>query len=356
MDKKILFIAPYPFDEAPSQRFRFEQYLDLLKDNHYLIKEVPFLDFNGWKALYRDGSTLKKIFAIIRAFSRRFLLMFSVYKYDFIFIHREASMIGPPFFEWFMTKVLRKKIIYDFDDAIWLPNYSESNARFQRLKMYRKVNKIMKWANKITVGNEFLKSYAVKFNNNVVVIPTTIDTENVHCLKGNPNQQPVIIGWTGTHTTSKYLQFLLPVLDEMSKTQKFKLRIISNLPPDFEKPYLEFVQWNKEKEISDLAQFNIGIMPMEESEWTLGKCAFKALQYMALEIPAVVSPVGMNKEVIADGISGFLCSNETQWSETLIKLIENQSLREQIGKEGRKVVQEKYSVKQYSNNYLKLFD
>ena len=356
MGKKILFIAPYPFDEAPSQRFRFEQYFNLLQSNGYEIKEVPFLDHKGWNALYKNGSTFQKIMAILRAFGRRFLLMFKIRKYDFIFIHREASMVGPACFEWFIAKVLRRKFIYDFDDAIWLPNYSESNARFHRLKMYRKVNKVMKYADRIIVGNDFLKAYANRFNENVQIIPTTIDTTQVHNIKANPDQEPIVIGWTGTHTTTNYLEPILPVLDELAKTHSIVFHVISNLPPDFDRPYLQFVKWNKDNEIVDLAKFNIGIMPMEESEWTLGKCAFKGLQYMALEIPAVLSPVGMNTEILEHGKSGFLCSNQDEWLETLTLLIEDKSLRCKIGEEGRKVVLEKYSLNAFSKQYLNLFE
>src|SRR5690606_36966739 len=130
------------------------------------------------------------------AFARRFLLLFKIRKYDFIFIHREAAMIGPPFFEWFIAKVLRKKFIYDFDDAIWLANYSEANARFQGLKMYGKVRRIIKWADRVTVGNSFLAAYAHQFNSKVEVIPTSIDLAYQHNREGNPHQKPLVIGWT----------------------------------------------------------------------------------------------------------------------------------------------------------------
>ena len=134
--------------------------------------------------------------------------MFKVRKFDYVFIHREASMIGPPVFEFVIAKVLRKKYIYDFDDAIWLPNYSQSNAKFHRLKAYGKVKSIVRWADKVVVGNAFLADYASNYNDNVQIIPTTIDLENVHNRKTEHQEEVIRIGWTGSHTTMEYLPFL----------------------------------------------------------------------------------------------------------------------------------------------------
>lgn len=355
MAKRILFIAPYPHDRAPSQRFRFEQYMSWLKEQGYEVELVPFLNENGWNSLYKEGSTMSKAAAMFGGFARRKMLMFRIRRFDYIFIHREASMIGPPVFEWFIAKVLRRKFIYDFDDAIWLPNYSESNARFQKIKMYGKVRKIMKWSDRITAGNNFLADFARQYNSNVQVLPTTIDTEHMHNRKGNPDNPVPLIGWTGTHTTAKYIETLLPVLDKLYEDHDFLFRIISNQPPDFERPYIDFERWKKEQEIEDLASFNIGVMPLTDSEWTKGKCGFKGLQYMALEIPAVMSPVGTNKVIVEHGKNGLLCDTDDEWYNALKELLDDPALREQLGKAGRETVIDQYSVLSQRENYLKLF-
>lgn len=352
---KIVFIAPYPKDGAPSQRFRFEQYLTILKEQGHEVHVASFFSEKGWKKLYREGGTLSKAMTIIGSMLRRFFFLFTLGKYDHIFIHREAAMIGPPVFEWIIAKVLRRSFIYDFDDAIWLPNYSESNAKFHRLKMYRKVNKIMKWASKITAGNAYLADYAKQFNSKVEVIPTTIDLQNLHKLGGNPDQAVPVIGWTGTHTTAQYLQDLLPVLDELIKENSFIFRVISNQAPDFERPYLDFVKWNKETEIEDLATFNIGVMPLIEDEWSKGKCGFKGLQYMALGIPAVMSPVGVNCTIVQNGKNGYLCSDKDSWYTTLRQLLSDSTLRKTIGSSGKQTVIDDYSVESNATKYLNLF-
>lgn len=355
MGKKIVFLAPYPKGQAPSQRFRFEQYFSLLEEEGYSIEFHAFLSDKTWNALYKKGSFFAKAIGIMGSFWRRFILLFKLGKADFIFIHREASMIGPPIFEWIIAKVLRKKYIFDFDDAIWLPNYSDSNARFHRLKAYGKIKKIIKWAGTVSAGNNYLKTYAQQFNKNVVIIPTTIDLKKVHNKLADHTILPVNIVWTGTHTTMRYLDNFIPLLRKLEKNHSFTFTIISNQKPEFDLSSLRFIKWDKESEISDLAKSGIGVMPMEENKWSEGKCAFKGLQYMALGIPAILSPVGMNNEIIKDGLNGFLCSTNEEWEKRIVELLEDSSLRTKMGLEGRNTVQEKYSVEANSSNYLNLF-
>lgn len=355
MRKSIYFIVPYPRGEAPSQRFRFEQYIDFLEENGFEIHFFPFLSEKTWKTLYQEGKFFQKGMGILRSFLNRFALLFALHRADFIFIHREASHIGPPIFEWFIAKVLRRKFIYDFDDAIWLPNYSESNAKFHRLKAYWKVNYCMKWAHQITAGNAYLANYASQFNSSVQVIPTTIDTLNHHTVMTNHEAERVTIGWTGTHTTMHYLNDLVPVLQQLEQQYDFTFLVISNQAASYELKSLQSIPWNKATEIEDLAKINIGVMPLKKDIWSEGKCGFKGLQYMALEIPTIMSPVGVNTTIVADGVNGFLAETSEQWYAALESLLLDKKRRIQIGKAGKKRIDEAYSVKANQNNYLKLF-
>ena len=356
MTKKVFILAPYPKGEAPSQRFRFEQYIDELSSEELSIEIYPFLNDKTWKKLYQQGSFFGKAFGILGSFWRRFILLFRLIKADYIFIHREASMIGPPVFEWFIAKILRKKYIFDFDDAIWLPNYSESNAKFHRLKAYWKTKWIIKWASTVTAGNDYLKNYALKYNRNVQIIPTTIDLVKVHNKKTDYNASIMNIGWTGTHTTMEYLNELVPILKDLEKQYAFTFTVISNIAPEFELKSLRFVKWNKQSEIQDLAQLNIGVMPLTDNQWAEGKCGFKGLQYMALGIPAILSPVGVNKSIIQDKVNGFLCSTSEEWKKELIDLLESAELRKTIGGLGYETVLKKYSVQANLPLYKNLFN
>jgi len=352
---KILFVVPYPHGKAPSQRFRYEQYLVFLKDKSWQYTLAPFLDDRTWSILYKPGFVSQKVFGIILGFIKRFILLFSMNKYDFVFIHREATPIGPPWFEWLVSKVLRKKIIYDFDDAIWIPNTSKTNKIVAGLKWHGKVASICKWAYKISCGNAYLQEYARQFNLNVTVTPTNIDTLHHHNHLKNQVTDKVIIGWTGTHSTMKYINVLVPVLQKLEREYDFDFKVISNQAPDLPLKSLVYQPWRKEQEIEDLATFNVGLMPLEDDPWAKGKCAFKALQYMALGIPALVSPVGMNTEVVTDGVNGFICTTPTDWYTKLERLINDVGLRSQLGKAAREKIETDYAVVANRATFLGLF-
>ena len=353
MKKKILFISPYPKGIGPSQRFRFEQYLEFLSTT-FECEQKTFWDQKAWAVLFREGHFIQKIYYLLRAFFKRTILLFSIYRYDIVFIHREVAHVGPPIFEWIMAKVFRKKIIYDFDDAIWKLNYSQKNPWVKYFKAPWKVAKICQWANLVCCGNKYLADYAGQFNTNVNLIPTTIDT-NYHTKRQVANST-LTIGWTGTLTTLKHIDIILPALQKLEKKYSFKFRVIANDKPNLDLQSLEYVEWNKNSEIEDLSTIDIGLMPLPDEEWEKGKCGFKGLQYMALEIPTVMSPVGVNSEIIEDGKNGFLASTEEEWIEKITRLIASKELRKKLGKAGRKTVLERYSVEANKQKYLDLFN
>ncbi|OGX83982.1 glycosyltransferase family 4 protein [Hymenobacter glacialis] len=354
---RILFLVPYPLGRAPSQRFRFEQYLDALKAHGHTYQLAPFISVATWNILYQPGHAVKKAGGILAGFARRLLLLFSVPAYDFVFVHREASPVGPPVFEWVIAKVLGKKIIYDFDDAIWLANTSEANKVVVGVKWQQKVADICKWAYKTSCGNAYLANYARQFNPNAVVNPTTIDTVNLHNkVRDQAALGRLVIGWTGTHSTMKYLDQVVPVLAKLeAEGLDFEFRVISNQPPALSLHSLIFLPWSKDSEIADLLSFHVGLMPLEDDPWAKGKCAFKALQYMALGIPALVSPVGMNREVVQHGQNGFVCATPTEWEVSLRQLLQDSRLRQRLGTAARATIEQRYSVRANTPNFLALF-
>lgn len=354
-NKKILFLVPYPLKEAPSQRFRFEQYFEALDKNEICYEVSSFINKSTWDILYKPGHIFKKVSGIFSGFLHRFWILRKVTSYDFIFIHREASPIGPPMFEWVISKILKKKVIFDFDDAIWLPNTSENNKIVAAIKWHSKTASICQWSYKISCGNEYLKKYALNFNQNVVLNPTTIDTLNHHNQTINYDLDFPVMGWTGTHSTIKYLDKIIPVLDKLSKDHSFKFIVISNRKPEFDLKGLEYIPWNKSSEIEDLCKINIGIMPLEEDQWSEGKCGFKGLQYMSLGIATIMSPVGVNKSIIQDGINGFLAQDEKEWLRKLKELIEDKNLRKKLGQAGKQTIEKHFSVQRNEENFLALF-
>jgi glycosyltransferase involved in cell wall biosynthesis len=353
---KVLFIVPYPTGEAPSQRFRFEQYFDALRQKGIQFRVSPFLDLKAWNIIYQKGRIAAKAAGMLRGFLRRLGDVLISVRYDYVFIHREAAPLGPPLFEWLIAKVLSRKIIYDFDDAIWLPNVSESNRFFSRIKWYGKVSSICRWAHIVSCGNDFLKQYALQYGRSAVVNPTVVETNrHYNKLKEHKKTGRIIIGWTGTHSTVRYLNDLLPVLKIIEERYDAEIRIISNAEPRLPLKNINYVPWNKSTEIEDLLAFDIGIMPLPDNEWAKGKCGFKLIQYLALGIPAISSQVGVNPEIIDEGANGFLCSTQEQWLMAFEELISNPEKRKQYGRNGRMKVVSHFSAVANSASFLSMF-
>lgn len=267
--------------------------------------------------------------------------------------------VGPPVLEWIIARLFRKKVIYDFDDAIWLTDKTNESLIARTIRWRSKVSSICKWSYKISCGNEYLRQYAARFNERTVLNPTTIDTETLHnpslyTVQKDPGR--IIIGWTGSHSTLKYHYLLETVLRQIQeKFPNVEVAVIANGEPTIKLERLSFIKWSKESEIANLLTFDIGIMPLPDDEWSKGKCGFKALQYMALEIPAVISPVGVNCKIIEHGINGYLCSSDDDWIKVLEKLIVDAKHRKKIGVAGRQTIIQAYSVSSNKDNFLSLF-
>ena len=288
---------------------------------------------------------------------KRIIHIFYALSSDYVFIHREVTPLGPPIFEWILSKILRKRIIYDIDDAIWLENTSEENRFISRMKMPQKIFKICRWSYKVSCCNEFLASNVRTYNSRVSIIPTTIDTRIWNQVKEVNKNQSLRLGWTGTHSTLPYLLCIRSALEKiLKKYPKLIFRIICNKRPEWDIPNLEFLNWEKSTEIQDLAAIDIGLMPLPSSSWAEGKCGFKILQYFALGIPAVASPVGVNKNLIRSGDNGYLCSGKDEWIRNLDMLINSKELRDQIGNNGRKTLVKHYSMEVNATNFLRLFE
>lgn len=354
--KRVLFISPYPHDTAPSQRFRFEQYIPFLESQGYITKQVSFWSVKAWKNLYLPGKIVSKALFLIHAIIKRYLLLFHVRNYDFIFIHREFSPVGYPIAVFIIAKWMKKKLIFDFDDAIWIPNVSESNRWFHFLKVYSNTRRIIQWSYRISCGNKYLQNYALKYNSNSVIIPTTIDTDKTHTYIRKLPVNKFVIGWTGTHSTIGYLDEIIPVIEKLEKEfNNVEFRIIADIKPKYNLKSLVYIPWNKTTEAEDLAQFSVGIMPLRHDPWSEGKCGFKALQYLAMGIPAIVSPVGVNTSIIQHEVNGFLCSDQVDWENTLRHLILHPEIVAGMAENCRKTVIEHYSVHAIKKDFLSLF-
>ncbi len=344
---KVLAMIPYLYDTAPGQRFRIEEWSPYLKKNGIDIDFLSFCDEKLQKILYTKRNFFKKAVGIFRCYVRLFQKIIFLKGYQVIFLSRQAALFGPPILE----SIMRLKgipIVYDFDDAVFLaPSYSALGVNkilfYLRFPLHRYVKYLCEISSHITVGNDYLCEFARRHNKNASVIPTTIDTRRYR-VRNNGNKKTITIGWSGSHTTAViYLLPLKNVLLKLKKEVDYEFILICSEFFDMGMP-CRFIPWRANSEVEDLSRLDIGIMPLQDDEWSKGKCGLKILQYMAIGIPVVASPFGVNKEIVQDGVNGFLAETEDDWVEKLLVLIKDAKLRDEMGKKNRKLVEDRYSA------------
>jgi len=351
--KRILFLALHRPGRSPSQRFRFEQYLGLLEENGFICDFSYLISKKDDPIFYGKGNFARKFIILLKGIERRSREVKFTNWYDLVFVQRECFMLGTSLFEQLFAR--KSKIIFDFDDSIWLPNISEGNRKLRFLKNSNKTKNIIRASNMVFAGNNYLATYARQFSSNVKIVPTTIDTDQ-YVRDYNPPGR-ICIGWSGSVSTIEHFEYAIPFLKEIK--EKYGDQIIFKVIGDEsywnEELGITGLPWRLEKEVKQLSSFDIGIMPLPDDEWARGKCGLKGLQYMALKTATVMSPVGVNSEIICSGENGFLADSVDDWVDKLSKLIENEKLRQKFGKEGRRTVVKKYSVKALKNKYVNYF-
>lgn len=326
---KVLFIVPYP-TEGPSNRFRIEQYLPYLKEKGITYTLSPFYNRFMYKNLHKSGYYAKKALFLIVFLSRRLYDVLRCHTYDIVFIHREAYPFNGYVFE-LLFKVFARHMIYDYDDSLFL-------------RKPKKISKTIQLSDSIISGNQFLKKYALQYNSNVFVLSTCIDTARYKPKIKPLENATVVIGWMGTFFTSIYLELLKEAYAYLSsKYKNVRFMIVGGNFSDTQLPVIRR-EWSLQSEVSDLQEFDIGVMPLFDDEWARGKCSFKIIQYMAVGIPAVASNVGMNREIISHGKDGFLVEDRGEWIQKLSLLIEDAELRRRMGECGRRKIEQAYSL------------
>lgn len=352
--KKILFIAHHRLDRSPGQRYRFEQYFNYFTENGFHCHLSNILDEADDKILYSKGNYLKKLAIALNAYKKRSQNLEKIHQYDLVVIYREAILTRSIYFE----KQIAKSgipIIFDFDDAIWVKDVSAGNKWLSFMKSSNKIKGILPFCAHVTAGNNYLADFARQYNNNVTVIPSTIDTEKyVPMVKTN---KVVTIGWVGSHTTVKHFELVINVYKSLKQKygNAIAFKVIGD--PNYRNEELGIIgeKWSNEREVELFNSIDIGVMPLDEDPWTKGKCGMKGLLYMSVGKPAVMSAVGMNAEIIEHGVNGFIPVGEKEWFDVLSLLIEDPALRNEIGARGRKTVEERFSFDAYKDVYLQLY-
>lgn len=354
--KKILIICPHPVGVAPGQRLKYEQYFDYLEENGYEVKVSSFMTMRFWNIVYKKGYYLEKFFWTIIGYCRRLFDLFRLPFYDGIYIFLYVVPFGPPFFEYLFSKV-NPNFIYDIDDLVFLKPQSKANPLVAFLKSKNNSIYLMKSAKHVITCTPYLDKFVRQYNSITTDISSTINTDNYRPKKHYTlTKEKPILGWSGSFSTSKYLFLLKDVLLKLAKEFDFKLLVMGDPSFNIEGLDVEAIAWKEEYEVVTISRFDIGLYPLPNEEWVMGKSGLKALQYMSLGIPTVATAIGTNFRIIEDGVSGFLVNSDDQWYEKIKQLLLSEPLRRKIGIESAKRVENNYSINANQDTYLQIFD
>jgi glycosyltransferase involved in cell wall biosynthesis len=342
---KVLALSPIP-EEGAGCRFRISQYIPYLESAGFDVTLRSFYTPAFFALVYRRGRYLRKAASFIGLTLRQLLLLWRVRRYDLVFLYREIIPLGPPILESALARRLRPPVVYDFDDAIFLPAVSEANKVISFLKDTSKPAAIVRRSRRVTVGNAYLADFARAHNPAVDVVPTAVDTDRFVPRPRAAREGPLVVGWIGSPTTFAYLQGLSDVLRCVAARQLFVLKVSgAGRPVEFPGLNVVEVPWSLDREVELFNTCDIGVYPLTDDDWARGKCGFKAIQFMACGVPVVASAVGVNREIVQDGVNGFLAATPEEWVEKLERLLTDGALRASFREAGRRTIEEGYSVR-----------
>jgi glycosyltransferase involved in cell wall biosynthesis len=344
---KVLGLASYPV-QAAATRYRLEQFITPLAERGIELSVRPFLTAQLFETFYQRQALARNSLSLMYSALLRFQDLALAARADVVLIQREAMMFGPPLLEWFAARVLRRPIVLDLDDATYVSYISPTYGRMGRaLKWFSKTDDLIRWAKIVTCGNRAIAEYVTSKGAIARIIPTVVDTE-LFCPVPRRNDGSPVVGWIGTHSTFPYLESIFPVLQDLAKTYPFRLKIVGSGRPKVIVPGLEVenLKWDMVREISDFQSVDIGLYPIETSlyaeKWASGKSGFKAIQYMAVGIPYVSTPVGASAEIGEVGTTHFSATNADEWRSSLELLLSDSEKRRSMGMAGRE-----YATKHY---------
>ncbi|SEG44047.1 Glycosyltransferase involved in cell wall bisynthesis [Algoriphagus boritolerans DSM 17298 = JCM 18970] len=326
-----------------SSRLRTYQFLPLWKEAGYEVTLSPFFNDAYLNAVYAHRKP--NILNVVGCYFRRLGVLLTAFRYELIWIEKEAFPFLPSYAEWILEKS-GKGYVVDYDDAVF-HNYDQSPNWLVRTWMGDKIDWVMRHSRMVFAGNTYLQDRAILAGaKSVTLLPTVIQPTRYRKKAHAQDSKPVTIGWIGSPTTLKYLLKLKPLFKRLAEKFEIEVLIVNAEPAkpvDFDFP-TKWISWSEAGEVEAILMMDIGIMPLPDNKWERGKCAYKLIQYMACGLPVVASPVGMNVEVVSHGKNGFLARDRKEWEYYLGELIQDSSLRKQLGDEGFELVQQRYTI------------
>ena len=348
---KLLILSRYDRQGA-SSRVRFMQYRPFLETAGFEVELKSFFDADYLPSLYAGKKPSSDIW---RSYARRIKdLVQSKNKVDLVWLEKEALPWVPSVFNGELMSS-GTPMVSDFDDAVF-HRYDMHRLKPVRTLLGRKFAHVMQNSACVFAGNAYLADYAGAAGAAAIeIVPTVVDVEHYQVkAKRHKGAEPVI-GWIGTPSTwRECVEPFLPVFRRAAQTSGARIHAVGARMISGEEAGIHFLPWSEEGEIEQINAMDIGVMPLPDTPWMRGKCGYKLIQYMACGLPVIASPVGVNAEIVEHGVHGFLAETPGDWSRALETLISNPELRLQMGKAGRKRVEERYSLQVYGQRVAAL--
>jgi glycosyltransferase involved in cell wall biosynthesis len=342
---RVQGLTAYPLSAA-SARVRVGNFRPFLSAEGIELTHRPALTQNDYATLISDANPLHKAAILATSVGRAAI---ATRHQGLLMVHRLLLLapfpgIDPP----------RNIDIYDFDDALTVGSPAEGHRRFQWIKREpQRAAACMHKARLVIAANPFLAASALELNRNVEVVPSCVDPSE-QPLRIHTESEVATVGWIGSHTTVAYLAPVLPVIAKLNaKRIRAKLVVVGG-DTGLREPWIEHRPWTLETQNADLASFDIGIMPLPDTDWARGKSGYKLLQYFAAGVPAVASPVGVNAVLVGDG-RGLLASTEVEWTGALTQLIGDVDARRGLGMNARSFVEREYSYQRWAPELAQMF-
>lgn len=346
---KVLLLSRYGSLGA-SSRVRYLLYLPYFRSQGVEVSVVPLFSDDYLRALYRGAPRWREVLV---GYGQRFFALLRLRQFDLIIIEKELFPFLPAVVERLLG-TMRVPYVADYDDALFHHYDHHPNSLVRRV-LGRKIDAVMRHSAVVVAGNAYLAERARQAGaSRVEVIPTVVDTTRYLPRQGLANDVPVV-GWIGTPKTSKYLRPLLPVFEALGREMCVRFVAVGAREVDFDGTPVEVLPWSEETEVASIQQFDIGIMPLEDSPWERGKCGYKLIQYMACGLPVVASPVGVNRQIVVREENGLLADTPDEWQRVLRRLLlDGASIRDSMGRAGRTRVEEWYSLQAQAPRILKV--
>ena len=352
---KVLFVTQYGV-LAASSRTRVFQYFPYLEQEQIQVSVITVLPDIGGSQIQVSRAKWQKFSYYLWALWRTFVCSlrgwWAARSCDVLFIQK---VIFPAPVRWLMGWK-RPAVVYDFDDAIFTTEVRQGNwlSRWKERRNAQGLPAMLKLADGVVVENEYTAAFAEPYCSRIAVITGPIDTRR-YCGTSSPARNEVVLGWIGSASTIAYLQMVKAPLGRLGRRfSQVRLCIIGAEIDPLDGIELELRPWRWEDEVEGLQGFDIGLMPVPDDPWTRGKGGYKLLQYMAMGLPVVTSPVGINRQIVRHGENGFWADSEAEWEEYLGRLVEDRCLRLEMGRRGRAWVESEYALEASSRRLVSL--